>query len=160
NGQDFALGTVHSGVTLRDAIQAANTDTSVNGSTTGNGADTIVFAPALNGTTLNLSIIGDTSAGPSALLVSSAIIITGPTGASGITIARDTTAGTPAMRLFDVSSSGNLTLQNLTLSNGLAQGGNGGGYGVARSDSGGGGAAGLGGAIYNAGTLQLIQSAL
>lgn len=36
-------------VTLREAIEAANTDTSVDGSTAGSGADTIVFAPALDG---------------------------------------------------------------------------------------------------------------
>src|SRR5262245_17501663 len=34
-------------VTLREAIQAANTDVSVDGSTAGSGADTITFAPAL-----------------------------------------------------------------------------------------------------------------
>lgn len=37
----------HSGVTLRDAVQAAETDTSVNGSVAGSGADTIVFDPSL-----------------------------------------------------------------------------------------------------------------
>ena len=34
-------------VSLREALQAANTDTSVDGSTTGSGADTIVFDPGL-----------------------------------------------------------------------------------------------------------------
>lgn len=39
-------------VTLREAILAANTDTSVDGSTAGDGADTIVFDPGLNGQTI------------------------------------------------------------------------------------------------------------
>lgn len=34
-------------VTLREAIQAANSDSSVDGSTAGSGADTIVFDPSL-----------------------------------------------------------------------------------------------------------------
>ena len=37
-------------VSLREAIQAANTDSSVDGSAAGAGADTIVFADSLNGT--------------------------------------------------------------------------------------------------------------
>ncbi len=53
-------------------------------------------------------------------------------------------------RLFYISPSGNLTLQNLTVTGGLAQGGDGGvGF------FGGGGGGGLGGAIYNQGTLTL-----
>ena len=80
--------------------------------------NTITFASSLNGGALTLSTVGDVSAGPSALLVSSPIIISGPTGNSGITLSA---AGT-AMRLFDVTSTGNLTLQNLTLSGGAAQG--------------------------------------
>lgn len=36
-------------VTLREAVQAANTNQSVDGSTAGNGVDTIVFDPSLNG---------------------------------------------------------------------------------------------------------------
>ena len=47
---DFALGARHSGVTLRDAVHAANTNTSVNGSVAGSGADEIIFSPNLAGT--------------------------------------------------------------------------------------------------------------
>src|SRR5262249_46184620 len=55
--------------------------------------------------------------------------------------------------LFQVTAAGNLSLLNLTLSNGLAQGGAGAGSG--------GGAAGLGGAVYNqGGTVNLINSTL
>ena len=59
-----------------------------------------------------------------------------------------------------VTGTGNLTLKNITLTNGRVQAGNGGGFGQGFSPSGGGGAAGLGGAIFNAGTLQLVQSTL
>jgi hypothetical protein len=56
---------------------------------------------------------------------------------NGDTIERSTVAGTPHLRLFDVASGASLTLENLTLQNGLADGGWG------------------GGAIYNQGTLKL-----
>jgi len=58
----------------------------------------------------------------------------------GDTIERSTASGTPAFRLFDVASGGALTLNNLTLQNGLA-------FGSGRSAE--------GGAIYNQGTLLL-----
>src|SRR4051794_11313111 len=41
-------------VTLRDAIQAANTDASINGSVAGAGADTIVFTGGAAGGTVAL----------------------------------------------------------------------------------------------------------
>jgi hypothetical protein len=73
---------------------------------------------------------------------------------NGSTIQRSTADGTPAFRLFYVSGGlegelplGRLTLNNLTLANGLAKGGN--GY------LGGGGGMGAGGAIFTQGTLQL-----
>ncbi|MFI5282274.1 MAG: beta strand repeat-containing protein [Candidatus Dormibacterales bacterium] len=61
---------------------------------------------------------------------------------NGATIARSTAAGTPAFRLFDVASSGSLTVDSLTLSNGLL------------SNSGTVGGAG----IYNHGTLSVSNS--
>ncbi|MFK7817790.1 MAG: choice-of-anchor Q domain-containing protein [Planctomycetaceae bacterium] len=42
-------------VTLREAIQAANTDTSVDGSVAGSGFDTIVFDPSLDGDVIQLA---------------------------------------------------------------------------------------------------------
>ena len=42
-------------VTLREAIQAANTDTAVDGSVAGDGADRIEFAPELAGGTIKLT---------------------------------------------------------------------------------------------------------
>jgi hypothetical protein len=59
---------------------------------------------------------------------------------NGDTIERGTAAGTPDFRLFDVASGASLTLQNLTLQNGLA-------IGIP--------AAAEGGAVYNQGTLAL-----
>src|SRR5262249_3281380 len=78
---------------------------------------------------------------------------------NGSTIQRSTAAGTPAFRLFYVSGGltgevplGKLTLNNLSLAGGLAQGGD--GY------LGGGGGMGAGGAIFNRGTLILNGVAL
>ena len=59
---------------------------------------------------------------------------------NGDTIERSSAAGTPAFRLLDIGSGGSLTLQNLTLQNGLAFG-----SGVSAD----------GGAIFNRGTLSL-----
>jgi len=56
---------------------------------------------------------------------------------NGDTIERSTAAGTPAFRLFDVAKGASLTLENLTLQNGVAST--------------------YGGAIYNQGTLVLSQ---
>ncbi len=75
---------------------------------------------------------------------------------NGATITSSQTAGSNNFRYFFVSggasslSPGSLTLNNLTLSGGIAQGG---GSGAARFSGGGG--AGLGGAIYNQGSLTL-----
>jgi hypothetical protein len=112
---------------LRAAIQAATSD---------GGADTIQFAPSLAGQTIALFTVGDNSFGPSAFRISTSITIDGGTG--GITVMRDPAA--PFFRIFDVAFS-NLTLKNFTLEFGEAVGGN----GAER----GGGAAGMGGAIFN-----------
>ena len=119
------------------------------------GADTIVFAAGLTASapaTINLSTSGDGTAGPSAFGITSDITITGPNGANGITL-NNTFVN---QRLFYISAAGKLTLDSLTLSGGKAQGGNGGNGTL----SGGGGAAGLGGAIFNAGNLTLLNSTL
>jgi chitodextrinase len=49
---------------------------------------------------------------------------------AGATIARSTASGTPVFRIFDVSSSGSLTLNSVTISNGLANNGQQGGGGI------------------------------
>jgi len=147
-------------VTLREAIQAAENDSSVDGSAAGSGADSIEFAPSLvAGDDVFISVQQfDTGAdsgelGPTAFTITTNVTITGPTGVNGLTIERP--AFGQAFRLFRVTSTGNLTLRALTLRNGLAKGGDAGGGGA-----GGGGAAGVGGAILNEGTLTLLRSTI
>jgi hypothetical protein len=91
-----------------------------------NAGSTITFSAALTGSTITLS--------QGELVISDAMTITGP-GASSLTI-----SGNNSSRLFDVASGGSLTLENVTLTGGLAQGT---------------GAAAEGGAIYSSGTLAL-----
>lgn len=107
NDGDFSAGHL----SLREAILLASAV---------DDANTITFAAAIAGGTIHVSIIGDTSLGPTAFLVSTPITIDGLTNSQRISIVRDN--ATSAMRLFTVASAGNLTLENITLSGGLAQG--------------------------------------
>jgi hypothetical protein len=124
---------------LREAIAVANI---------ASDEDVIVFAPEVRGGTINLSTFTNFAAstaavpqpaGPSALLVTNPVTIQG----TGETLNRDSTS---AFRLFQVTATGRLVLQNLTLSGGLVQGGS--------------SAAGFGGAIYNQGTLTVLGCTL
>lgn len=144
-------------VTLRQAIVASETDGTTALNQTGTGNDTIVFAPGLSGT-IDLSQVGDTSLGPSALVINNndQLTINGNNGGSGITIERDSSVSN--LRLFDVAVGASLTLESLTLANGQATGDPGGDTGYASGQGGGG--AGLGGAIFNAGSLSLVQDTL
>lgn len=125
--------------TLRQAVYDANHSA---------GADTIEFTPGLQGT-INLSIADDNSVGLSALIVSSPITIQGDT--SGITIARNSAAA--EMRLFHVTTTGDLTLNSVSVTGGIVRGAN----GATASDSGG---SALGGAIYNEGGLRIVASTI
>ncbi len=132
-------------------LSAADLRSAVVGASSG---DTIVFNPTLvagGPVTITLTIAGDFTFGPSALVVPAATTLTiqGPTGNNGITISRSTVN----MRLFTVKSTGNLTLNNITLQDGVATGGTGGS--TTGNAGGGGGGAGLGGAIFNAGSLTI-----
>src|SRR5262249_44043164 len=69
------------GTSLREAINLAN---GAPGSSLTSG-DTIVFDRSLAGQTVNLTRVGDSSVGPSALAVSTTLTIQGMTGASNIT---------------------------------------------------------------------------
>ncbi len=140
---------------LRQAILDANNQV---------GVDTITFAASLvsgGDAAINLSTfdtgLDDGEFGPTALVISSPISITGPTGNNGITVNR---SGGSNFRLFHITPAGSLTLVNLTLSGGNAQGFNGGNATAASGGAGGGGAAGLGGAILNQGTLVVSHSLL
>ena len=122
--------------TLRSLIAVAQTN--------GDAANTIDFDPSLaNGvitlTAAPLNPATGTFPGPTAFDVNKTLTILG----SGQTITRAATAAD--FRFFFVEATGSLTLSNLTLSDGLAKGFDSGGSG--------GGAAGLGGAIFNMGTL-------
>lgn len=132
---------------LRQAILNANNE-GVNP-----GSDTIRFSGAAAGGTINLTTRGGTEFGPNALEVTSTIVIDG----NGETIARG--AGAANFRLFFVSAAGNLTLQEVTLSNGLARGGDG-GTNLGDDGGGGGGGLGAGGAIFNQGVLTIRNSTL
>lgn len=149
---------VHTGVSLRDAIQAANTDTSVHGSTAGSGSDTIIFAKNLTAAgpaTITLARAGDSTAGASDFGITSNITILGSTDHNGVTL-----NNSGNQRLFYISAAGTLRLNSLTLSGGMAHGGNAGGVSGA-SRGGGGGGAGLGGAIFvDQGGALILQSSL
>jgi hypothetical protein len=98
--------------TLIDAITAANTDTATGGCPAGSGADTVVL-PMSGAQTLN-EVNNDTY-GPTGLpVISSVITIAG----QGSTIARDN--GAPYFRIVAVNSTGDLTLQETTISGGIA----------------------------------------
>ena len=134
------------GTSLREAINAANAAPD---------ADTITFAPILvvgGDATVSLTTsLGDAATGgygPSAFMITTDITIQGPSGDNGITITR----GSGTFRLFLVTDAGSLALEDVTLSNGYATGYNGG----RSAFCGGGGGAGMGGAILNRGTLDLV----
>ncbi|HEX3602214.1 MAG TPA: choice-of-anchor Q domain-containing protein [Lacipirellulaceae bacterium] len=125
--------------TLRQAIYDANNTP---------GPDMIEFAANLSGA-LDLLIVDDTSLGASALIVSSPITIHG--NANGVTIRRSSAAA--EMRLFHVTTTGDLTLDSISLTGGIMRGAN----GASTFDF---GAQGLGGAIYNQGSLAVIASTI
>ncbi len=118
--------------------------------------DTIVFAPSLNGQTITLT--------SGELLINKNLTITGP-GAGQLTI-----SGNNASRVFEVAKGVTDTLSGLTISNGLAVAGNGGGILVGAGArltvsnstlSGNSSANSSGGAIANTGgTLTVIGSTL
>ncbi len=135
-------------VTLREAVLAAETDTSVDGSNAGSGADLIQFSPHLLSSAdqfINLTNFTTNSVGRSAFVITTALTIEGPDGDYGISIYGG------SKRHFHVTSSGSLKIKNITIE---------GGYAAGSSSSGGGGGAGLGGAIFNEGTLNIDSSLL
>ena len=158
-----------SGCTLRDALVVADEESNpalttsaepggsgaasdCSGHAGGSGSPYTVVLEA--GQTYTLSAIDNYWFGPDGLPpISAAVTIQG----NGARIERSSVGGTPAFRFFYVSGglsgipAGELTLQDLTLSNGLAQGG---------SADGGGGGAGMGGAIFDQGTVMLERDTL
>ena len=108
--------TVNSTCSLANAITAANTDTPTGGCSAGSGADTIILSG-------NVTL---TSALPS---LTSAITITG----NNRKVSRSAAANTSSFRIFSVdSSSANVIINKLTISNGKYAG-QGGGISVTKA---------------------------
>src|SRR5262249_48810995 len=134
--------------TLRGAIAAATAD---------GGTDTIVFDPTLftsGPQTITLSTAGDNTFGPSDFGISADSTIVGPSGIGpngsyGLTLTNTSNPFSSPQRFFYVGATGNLTLEDLTLTGGTVQGGN---------SVGGGGGAGMGGALFNQGALTILRS--
>jgi hypothetical protein len=117
-GQTPALAatiTVGGTCTLAHAIVAANTNTTAGGRCAlGGGPDRIVLP---KNTTIRLRSPNNAVFGPTGLpVIDSAITIIG----NGSTIKREPTA--PEFRIFAVAATGRLTLQNTTVSGGVAVG--------------------------------------
>jgi hypothetical protein len=148
---------VGGGCTLADAIASANGDTAVGSCAAGtSGPDTLVLTADVT-----LSSVDNTgSHGPNGLpVVTSEMTIEG----NGFHIARDPMG--PSFRLFEVASTGHLRLEDTTLENGSIVGsaGSSGNNSFVSGGTGGAGTSGddaEGGAIYNAGALELVQVVL
>jgi hypothetical protein len=103
--------TVNSSCTLIDAITAANSDTATGGCPAGHGADTLVLPPSSKHT---LTSFNNSTYGYTGLpVITSPITIAG----NKSTIIRD--SGAPGFRILAVSSMGDLTLQETTVSGGV-----------------------------------------
>ena len=115
------------------ASSVAELISDINAANAAGGANTITLAP---GVTFNLTAVDNTAHGATGLPVigtGNDLTIVG----NGDTVQRGTTRTTPAFRLFDVAAGASLALSRLTLSGGLA-------FGVAQ-----------GGGIRSEGTLSL-----
>jgi chitodextrinase len=123
------IATVTGGAALSTPAQAATSCTAaalisaINTANSTNGTVTLT-----SGCTYTLTAINNTTDGGGVGLpvIKGKVTIQG----SGATIARSTAAGTPVFRIFDVASAGSLTLNSVTISNGLANNGQQGGGGI------------------------------
>ena len=135
------ISTTTGGLTLPEALELCNGQLSVSaisttqqGEVSGtphtSGGDTINLSN-IAGQTITLTSVDNYWYGPNGLpYIASTVTIAG----NGVTLQRSTAANTPVFRFFYVSGgisgelpTGNLTLQNLTLSGGAQEGGNGAG---------------------------------
>jgi hypothetical protein len=131
--EDRTLPSSYTAGTVADLIA------DINAANKAGGSNTITLVA---GTTFTLAAVNNTTDGATGLPVIAAkdtLTIVG----NGDTIQRSTASGTPAFRLFDVAGGASLSLESLTVQNGLAPGG------------GSSGASAEGGAIYSQGTLAL-----
>ncbi len=133
-------GTAPGVLGLRQAINLANVLT---------GAQTITFDGSLTGDTITLVAIDPSAAnvyGDTAFVVTGDITVDGA-GASGLVI-----SGNNMLRPFAATSTASLTLEDLTVEEGKAQGFAGGAGSQSNVGGGaGGGGAGMGGAVYDDG---------
>jgi hypothetical protein len=97
------------------AASVADLVADINAANLAGGSNTITLAA---GATFSLTTVNNATGLP-VVATNDNLTIVG----SGDTIQRSTATGTLALRLFDVASGASLTLQNLTLQNGLAYGG-------------------------------------
>ena len=123
------IATVAGGVALSTPALAATSCTTaalISAITTANSTNGTVTLTS--GCTYTLTAINNTTDGGGVGLpvIKGKVTIQG----SGATIARSTAAGTPTFRIFDVASAGSLTLNAVTISNGLANNGQQGGGGI------------------------------
>jgi uncharacterized repeat protein (TIGR01451 family) len=124
---------------LSNAASTSDLIPAINNANSAGTPTTITLAP---GASFNFASADNFTDGGNALpVITGNITIVG----NNDVIQRNTAFGTSPFRLFDVASSGSLTLQNLTLENGLVGG------------SGRGGSEVDGGAIFSAGTLNLTS---
>ena len=99
-------------VTLREAIQAANTDTSIDGSVAGSGADTITFAASLSGSTITLAGLE--------LEISEALTVDATSVGTDVMI-----DGDELSRIFNITATtGDFQFNGLTLTGGRTAGDN------------------------------------
>lgn len=148
--------------TLRDAITTANTDSPTGGCPAGNGADTIELPV---GATITLTEVDNDPNPPASATglpsVTSVVTING----NGTTIRRDDPpTGGPSFRIIRVAGDGDLTVNDLTISDGSVNSGG----GILNSDATltlnnsavSGNRSFFGGGIFNTGTLTLTNSTI
>jgi len=134
------IDVINGGCTLEDAITSANDDSATLSCGAGSGDDTIVLQ---NSSVHSFALSNNSTDGSNALpSITSVITIQG----NDATIKRDSIASATDFRLFHVAAGGDLTLDSVTVSGGVASGIN------ARSNS--------GGALFNRGSVTLNNSTL
>lgn len=141
---------------LREAIQAANTDTAVDGCAAGSGADEIVLGSLAVTLTLEGADEDDNATGD--LDIKSDLTIEGNDALVD---------GNGTDRVFDIAASTTVTLTGIKVQNGRVEPAHGGGIrnagtltldgvnlvnSTAKGDDGGGSGGGFGGGVYNTGT--------
>jgi len=113
-----ALGSLVIAPAAQASTVACNASSLISAITTANSTSGTITLTS--GCTYTLTAVNNTTDGGTGLpVITGKVTVQG----SGATIARSSVAGTPAFRIFDVASGGNLTLNSLTLSNGLANNG-------------------------------------